>query len=73
MCNADVTINTLVQETPNEVKGARPGPRKCTDWKALQLWADARTITAPDLETFLNRNVVPFNTSGSIGPTELLG
>ncbi|KAI1137266.1 hypothetical protein F5Y05DRAFT_419716 [Hypoxylon sp. FL0543] len=72
MCNADVTINTLLRESPSQVLGARPGPRKCIDWDRLQAWADDRTLSASDGETFLATLVVPFDESGSIGPVELL-
>lgn len=68
MCNADVTINTLFWETPTKVQGTRPGPRKCVDWDRLQSWAEDRTLTASDRETFLANLVVPFDDIGSMGP-----
>ncbi|KAI1387153.1 uncharacterized protein F4822DRAFT_429914 [Hypoxylon trugodes] len=72
MCNADVAINTLLWDGPSKVKGARPGPRKCTDWGRLQAWADDKTLAEKDLKTFLATAVVPFDEIGSVGPTELL-
>ncbi|KAI0198220.1 hypothetical protein F4808DRAFT_266836 [Astrocystis sublimbata] len=72
MCNADLSINTLFWETPTKVQGARPGLRKCVNWDLLQSWAEDRTLTAKDRESFLATLVVPFEKPGSIGPIDLL-
>ncbi|KAI1178234.1 hypothetical protein F4777DRAFT_130811 [Nemania sp. FL0916] len=72
MCNADVTVNTLVWENSQKVRGARPGPRKCIDWNQLEAWAADRILIASDRDTFLETLVVPFDDAGSMGPVELL-
>lgn len=57
MCNAEATIITYAWDDHGSIEAHRSGSRLCTDWNALEDWADERMIEVGDPDVFLTKLV----------------